>query len=70
MQSPYHQRVSAEMVLLAWALIVIGVLLAIPGMLFPPMGVFGLAVAFGGFLLRRKAREIAMRRQQGRGLLD
>jgi len=58
------------MMILAWTLLIFGGLLAIPGILFPPMGVFGLAIAFGGYLLRRKAREIDMRRQQGRGLLD
>ena len=51
-------------------LLIFGALLAIPGFLFPPMGAFGLAVAFGGYLLRRKARELTLRRQQGRGLLD
>lgn len=58
------------MIVLAWILMIFGMLFALPGILFPPVGAFGLAMAFGGYLMRRKAREIAMRRQQGRGLLD
>ena len=56
---------------IAWILIVFGLLMGIPGALvFPPVGVVFLSIAYGGYLLRRKAREGAMRRQQGRGWLD
>lgn len=54
----------------AWCLLIFGAMIAIPGMAFPPVAVVGLGMMYGGYLLRRKAREGAMRRQQGRGWLD
>lgn len=56
--------------ILAWTLIVFGAFVAIPGVVFPPSAVIGLGMMYGGYLLRRKAREGAMRRQQGRSWLD
>ena len=57
--------------ILAWALILFGLLIGIPAMLiFPPIGLVFMAIAFGGYVLREKTRGIRMRRQQGRDWLD
>ncbi len=56
---------------LAWVFIIFGLLIGIPAMLiFPPIGVVFMLIAFGGYVLRQKTRGIRMRRQQGRGWLD
>lgn len=56
---------------LAWILILFGLFIGIPAMLvFPPIGVVFMLIAFGGYVLRQKTRGIRMRRQQGRGWLD
>ena len=45
-----------------------GFIIALPSMfVFPPIAVIGLGMMYGGYLLRRNAREMSMRRQQGRG---
>ena len=59
------------MPVLAWFLLIVGFIIALPSMfVFPPIAVIGLGMMYGGYLLRRKAREVSMRRQQGRGLSD
>ena len=56
---------------LAWFLLVVGFIIMLPSMfVFPPIAVVGLGMMFGGYILRRKTRKAAMRRQQGRGWLD
>ena len=56
---------------LAWILIVFGLLIDIPSafVVLPP-GILFLGIANSGYVLHRKAREGAMRRQQGRSWLD
>ena len=57
--------------ILAWFLLIFGFIITLPNIfIFPPFAVVGLGMMYGGYLLRRKAREMSMRRQQGRGLLD
>ncbi|MEM0989685.1 MAG: hypothetical protein AAGK00_12440 [Pseudomonadota bacterium] len=58
------------MYLAAWCLLIFGAMIMIPGLVFPPVAIVGLGMMYGGYLLRRKARESAVRRQQGRGWLD
>ena len=56
---------------LAWFLLIVGFIIMLPNIfIFPPFAIIGLGMMYGGYLLRRKAREGAMRRQQGRGWLD
>lgn len=59
------------MAVLAWFLLIFGALITLPAMItFPPFAVVGFGMMFGGYLLRRKARHLRMRRQQGRNWLD